>query len=145
MESGGLIEKVRELKALVESLECRVKALEKAVRGGSEITLMVEVPRVILEKKPLDIRISEEELTGRIIMLVREGFFDDGKTSGDVANELMRRCWHPKDLKHVRPALEHLTALGILDRTKEKRKRGKGVKWVYRKGENFKVLESRSP
>jgi len=145
MGSDNLLEKVRELKALVESLECRVEALEKAVRGGGNITLKVEVPRVILEKKPLDIRISEEQLTGRIIMLAREGFFDDGKTSGDVANELMRRCWHPKDLKHVRPALEHLTALGILDRTKEKRKRGKGLKWVYRKGENLKVLECGSP
>jgi len=141
MENGNFIEKVRELKAIVESLECRVEALEKAVKGRGNITLRVDVPRVILEKKPIDIRISEEELTGRIIMLAIEGFFDDGKTSGDVANELIRRCWHPKDLKHVRPALEHLTALGILDRTKEKRKRGKGLKWVYKKGENLKIIE----
>ena len=78
---------------------------------------------------------------GRIILLVREGFFDGGRTAGEVANELMRRCWHPKDLQHIRPTLEQLTALGILDRVKEKRQRGKGSKWVYRAG-NMQILES---
>jgi hypothetical protein len=53
---------------------------------------------------------------------------------GGVVNELMRRCWHPKDLEHVRPTLEQLVALGVLDRAKEKRRRGKGLRWVYRKG-----------
>lgn len=37
------------------------------------MTVKVEVSKVILEKKTLDIRISEDELLGRIILLVKEG------------------------------------------------------------------------
>mgnify|MGYP000580737795 FL=1 len=140
MELENLLEKLKEIESRLDSLECRLEALEKVVNRGS-INIQVEVPRVILEKKPLDIRISEDELLGRIILLVREGFFDGGRTAGEVANELMRRCWHPKDLQHIRPTLEQLTALGILDRVKEKRQRGKGSKWVYRAG-NMQILES---
>jgi hypothetical protein len=33
-----------------------------------------------------------------------------------VANELLKRGWTPKDFKHVRPALEHLVALDVLER-----------------------------
>ena len=134
-----LDEDLRTLKSLVEDLECRVKGLERAVRCGS-VKLAVEVPRVILERKPVDIRISEDELPGRIILLVKDGFFDEGKTAGEVVNELIRRCWHPKDLKHVRPSLEHLTALGVLERSKERKARGKGFKWVYRKGD-LEIIE----
>ncbi len=136
-----MVGEVRRLKALVEGLICRVEALEKAVRGGGNVSVKVEVPRVVLERRPLDIRISREELTGRIAMLVEEGFFDHGKTSGDVASELIRRCWHPRDLKHIRPALEHLTMLGILDRTRERRKRGRGFKWVYRKAGDLEIVD----
>ena len=96
----------------LDSLECRLEALEKVV-SKENINLNIEVPRVILEKKPLDVRVNEDELLGRIILLVREGFFDGGRTASEVANELMRRCWHPKDLQHVRPTLEQLTALGF--------------------------------
>ena len=133
------LEKLKEIESRLDSLECRLEALEKVINKGN-INLNIEVPRVILEKKPLDIRIGEDELLGRIILLVKEGFFDDGRTASEVANELMRRCWHPKDLQHIRPALEQLTALGILDRVKEKRQRGKGLKWVYKTG-NMKILE----
>ena len=139
MELENLLEKFKEVESRLDSLECRLEALEKVVNKGS-INIQVEVPRVILEKKPLDIRINEDELLGRIILLVRGGFFDGGRTASEVANELMRRCWHPKDLQHIRPTLEQLTALGILDRVKEKRQRGKGLKWVYRIG-NMKILE----
>lgn len=139
MELENLLEKFKEVESRLDSLECRLEALEKVVNKGS-INIQVEVPRVILEKKPLDIRINEDELLGRIILLVREGFFDGGRTASEVANELMRRCWHPKDLQHIRPTLEQLTALGILDRVKEKRQRGKGLKWVYKTG-NMKILE----
>ncbi|MGP3667770.1 MAG: hypothetical protein ACKD6N_04065 [Candidatus Bathyarchaeota archaeon] len=139
MEIERVAEKVKELELKIENLECRLGSLEKIV-GKGEIKVNVEVPRVILEKKPLDIRISEDELLGRIVTLVKEGFFDEERTASEVANELMRRCWHPKDLQHVRPVLEQLTAIGVLERSKKKRKKGKGVKWVYMKGD-VKILE----
>ncbi|MCX8176498.1 MAG: hypothetical protein N3E48_04630 [Candidatus Bathyarchaeota archaeon] len=139
MELEKVAEKIKKLELKIENLECRLDSLEKIV-GKDEIKVNVEVPRVILEKKPLDIRISEDELLGRIITLVKEGFFNEERTASDVANELMRRCWHPKDLQHVRPILEQLTALGVLERSKKKRKKGKGVKWVYVKGD-VKILE----
>ena len=139
MELERIAEKIKELELKIENLECRLDSLEKVVRKD-EIRVSIEVPRIILEKKPLDIRISEDELLGRIIILAKEGFFDEEKTAGDVANELMRRCWHPKDLQHVRPVLEQLTAIGILERSKKRRKKGKGVKWVYRK-KDIKIFE----
>jgi hypothetical protein len=36
-----------------------------------------------------------------------------------VAKELLRRGWAPKDFKHVRPALEHLVALEVLERQRK--------------------------
>ena len=130
MDEGSLllVEKLSELEERVKALENQIKILGRLL---GDTTLTVEVPRVILEKKPLDIRISEDELPGRIILLAQEGYFDQGRTVSEVARELMRRCWHPKDLKHVRPAMEQLTALGILNRKQEKRLRGKGTRWVY--------------
>ena len=47
-----------------------------------------------------------------------------------MANELLKRGWTPKDFKHVRPALEHLVALNVLER---KRKPGRKAKWFFRK------------
>jgi hypothetical protein len=40
----------------------------------------------------------------------------------------------PKDFKHVRPALEHLVALEMLER---ERKHGRKAKWLYRKAGKF--------
>ena len=40
----------------------------------------------------------------------------------------------PKDFKHVRPALEHLVALEMLER---ERKPGRKAKWLFRKAEKF--------
>jgi hypothetical protein len=51
-----------------------------------------------------------------------------------VAKELLRRGWAPKDFKHVRPALEHLVALEVLER---ERKPGRKAKWLYRKAARF--------
>jgi hypothetical protein len=60
-----------------------------------------------------------------------------------VAKELLRRGWAPKDFKHVRPALEHLVALEVLER---KRKPGRRAKWLYRKadklGEKVTIIEA---
>ena len=144
MEIEGSKEKIHELKLLIENLENRIEALERMIRGG-KVDLKVEVPKVVLKKEPLDIRISEEELPGRIILLVKGGFFDEGKTNSQIASELIRRCWHPKNLKHIRPSLEHLTALGVLSRTKERRKRGEGFKWVYKKSGELKISEEALP
>jgi pyruvate/2-oxoacid:ferredoxin oxidoreductase alpha subunit len=51
-----------------------------------------------------------------------------------VAKELLRRGWAPKDFKHVRPALEHLVALEVLER---ERRPGRKAKWLYRKAEKI--------
>jgi len=51
-----------------------------------------------------------------------------------VAKELLRRGWAPKDFKHVRPVLEHLVALEVLER---ERKPGRKAKWLYRKADKF--------
>ena len=140
MSLEEVFRRLKEVESRLESLECRFEALEKIVKRY-DVRLTVEVPKVILEKKPLDIRIGEDELLGRIVLLVKEGFFDGGRTASEVANELIHRCWHPKDLQHIRPTLEQLTALGVLDRVREKKQRGKGLKWVYRRGRNLKFLE----
>ena len=44
------------------------------------------------------------------------------------------RALTPKDFKHVRPALEHLIAMEVLER---ERKPGRKAKWLYRKAEMF--------
>jgi hypothetical protein len=60
-----------------------------------------------------------------------------------MARELLRRGWAPKDFKHVRPALEHLVALEVLER---ERKPGRKAKWLYRKagklGEKVMIIEA---
>ena len=67
-----------------------------------------------------------------------DGFLDEWRTAGDVASELLRRGWAPKDFKHVRPALEHLVSLGILERVQGKmRGRGRRAKWLYRAVEDL--------
>lgn len=142
MSLKDVVRRLEELESKLESLECKFEALEKVV-GKTDVRFKVEVPKVILEKKPLDIRIGEDELLGRILLLIKEGFFDGGRTASEVANELIRRCWHPKDLQHIRPTLEQLTALSILERTKERKQKGKGFKWIYKKG-NIKILEEKS-
>jgi len=131
---------VKEIKTLVENLQCRVEALEKAVKT-SNVIVKVEVPKVILEKKALEIRIGEDELLGRMILLVKEGFFNEERTASDVADELIRRCWHPKDLKYIRPSLEQLVILGILERSKIRKRKGRGFKWVYSKSGNLNLTE----
>jgi hypothetical protein len=80
------------------------------------------------------VKISEDELYGKIIRLTLEGFFDEWRSADDVAKELLRRGWAPKDFKHVRPALEHLTTLEVLER---ERKPGRKAKWLFRKAEKF--------
>jgi hypothetical protein len=80
------------------------------------------------------VKVSEDELYGRIIKLALEGFFDEWRNASDVASELLRRGWAPKNFKHVRPALEHLVALEVLER---ERKPGRKAKWLYRKTEKL--------
>ena len=46
-----------------------------------------------------------------------------------MAKELLRRGWAPKDFKRVRPALEHLVAIEVLER---ERKLGGKAKWLHR-------------
>jgi hypothetical protein len=80
------------------------------------------------------VKISEDELYRRIMRLALEGFFDEWRSASDVAKELLRRGWAPKDFKHVRPALERFVALEVL---KRKRKPGRKAKWLYKKAEKF--------
>jgi hypothetical protein len=81
------------------------------------------------------VKVSEDELYGRIIGLALDGFFDEWRSASDVAKELLRRGWAPKDFKHVRPALEQLVVLEELER---ERKSGRKAKWFFKKAENFK-------
>jgi len=79
---------VEELKHRVESLEIRLNSL---MGGASDVRVSVEVPRVILERKPVYVKVSESELLGRIILPALDGFLDDWKSAGAVASELVRR------------------------------------------------------
>ncbi|MEM1808926.1 MAG: hypothetical protein QXL31_06020 [Thermosphaera sp.] len=131
-------EVLEDLKHRIESLELAVQTI---LRKVPEIRLSVEVPVVILERRPVYIKIPEDELHGRIILLALEGFLDEYRTAGEVASELLRRGWAPRDFKHVRPALEHLVSIGILERVKGQRvkgRRGRGAKWLYKAAENIR-------
>ena len=66
---------------------------------------------------------------------------DEWRSAGEVASELLRRECLIKDFKHVRPALEHLVSLGLIERVQGARKgRGRRAKWLYRA---VRDLESR--
>ena len=124
----AICREVEELKHRVESLEIRLNSL---MEGVSDVRVSVEVPKVILERKPVYVKVSEKELLGRIILLALDGFLDDWRSAGAVASELVRRGWAPKDFKHVRPILEQLVSLGVLERVKG-RERGRRARWLYR-------------
>jgi hypothetical protein len=83
------------------------------------------------------VKISKDELYGRIIRLALKGFFDEWRSASDVEKELLRRDWTLKDFKHVSPALEHLFALEVLER---ERKPGRKAKWLFRKAKNFREI-----
>jgi hypothetical protein len=122
----------------VEELKHRVEALEQLVRSilskVPEVRIECSVPKIVYERKYEYVKVSEDELYGRIIRLAMDGFFDEWRSASDVAKELLRRGWAPKDFKHVRPALEHLVALEVLER---ERKPGRKAKWLFKKAENF--------
>jgi hypothetical protein len=122
----------------IEELKHRVEALEQLVRSNlskvPEVRIECSVPKIVYERKYEYIKVSEDELYGRIIRLALEGFFDEWRSASDVAKELLRRGWAPKDFKHVRPALEHLVAIEVLER---ERKPGRKAKWLFRKAEKF--------
>jgi hypothetical protein len=122
----------------IEELKHRVEALEQLVRSilskVPEVRIECSVPKIVYERKYEYVKVSEDELYGRIIRLALEGFFDEWRSASDVARELLRRGWAPKDFKHVRPALEHLVALEVLER---ERKPGRKAKWLFRKAKNF--------
>ncbi|MEM4416825.1 MAG: hypothetical protein QXD32_02070 [Nitrososphaerota archaeon] len=130
-----------ELERVVEELKHRVEALEQAVntllRDVGRFEVRVEVPRVIVERRPVYVKVSEDELYGRIIMLAEEGFFSDYRSPSEVAHELHRRGWAPKDFQHVRPALEHLTVLGVFERVRDRRRR---AYWVYKTVKNLEDI-----
>jgi len=131
----------------IEELKHRVEALEQLVRSilskVPEVRIERSVPKIIYERRYEYVKISEDELYGRIFRLVLDGFFDEWRSASDVARELLGRGWAPKDFKHVRPALEHLVALEVLER---ERKPGRKAKWLYRKagklGEKVMIIEA---
>jgi hypothetical protein len=125
--------RLKEFKHRVEALEQLVRAILSKV---PEIRIECSVPRIIYERRYEYVKVSEDELYGRIIRLALEGFFDEWRSAGDVASELLRRGWAPKDFKHVRPALE------VLERERLPRRR---AKWLFRKagkfGERVSIME----
>jgi hypothetical protein len=130
----------------IEELRHRVEALEQLVRAIlskiPEVKIECSVPKIIYERRYEYVKVPEDELYGRIIRLALEGFLDEWRSASDVASELLRRGWAPKDFKHVRPALEHLTTLEVLER---ERRPGRRAKWLYRKtdklGERIKIVD----
>jgi hypothetical protein len=130
----------------IEELKHKVEALEQLVCSiltkVPEVRIECSVPKIVYERKYEYVKVSEDELYGRIIRLALEGFFDEWRSASDVAKELLRRGWAPKDFKHVRPALEHLVALEVLKRERKPRRR---AKWLYRKtdklGERIKIVD----
>jgi hypothetical protein len=122
----------------IEELKHKVEALEQLVRSiiskVPEVKIECSVPKIVYERKYEYVKISEDELYGRIIRLALEGFFDEWRSARDVTSELLRRGWAPKDFKHIRPALEHLVALEVLERERKPRRK---AKWLYRKAEKL--------
>jgi hypothetical protein len=127
----GVEDEIGELKRRVEALEQLVSSILSKV---PEVRIECSVPKIVYERRYEYIKISEDELYGRIIRLALDGFFDEWRSASDVARELLRRGWAPKDFKHVRPALEHLVALEVLER---ERNPGRKAKWLFRKAKNF--------
>ncbi len=56
------------------------------------------------------VKVSEDELYGRISGLAIDGFRDEWRSLSEAAGELMRRGQAPSGRKHVRPALMHLSS-----------------------------------
>jgi hypothetical protein len=112
----------------IEGLKHRVEALEQLVRSilskVPEVRIECSVPKIVYERKYEYVKVSEDELYGRIIRLALEGFFDEWRSASDVAKELLRRGWAPRDFKHVRPALEHLCSAGSIGEGEEAREEG---------------------
>lgn len=135
MKSQNLEKIIEELRHRVETLEL---ALDTILKKVPEIRINVEVPKIILEKKPIHIKIKMSELHGRIMLLAIEGFLKDWKTAGDITSELVRRGCAPKDFRHVRPVLEHLVSLGLIERIRSpKKNRGRKSKWLYKAVEDL--------
>jgi hypothetical protein len=135
----GIEKEVEELKHRVEALEQLVRSILSKV---PEVKIECSVQRIVCERKYEYVKICEDELYGRIIRLALDGFFDEWRSASDVAKGLLRRGWAPKDFKYVRPALDHLVALEVLER---ERKLGRRAKWLYRKagklGEKVTIIE----
>lgn len=130
MSPQHLEKTIEELRHRIETLEL---ALDTILKKIPEIRINIEVPKVILEKKPVYVKVKSSELHGRIILLALDGFLKDWRTAGDIASELVRRGWAPKDFKDIRPVLEHLVSLSLIERIKSRKKgRGRKAKWLYR-------------
>jgi hypothetical protein len=135
MRPQHLEKNIEELRHRIETLEL---ALDTILKKIPEIRISVEVPRVILEKKPVYVKVKNSELHGRIILLAIDGFLNDWRTAGDITSELVRRGWAPKDFKDIRPVLEHLVSLGLMERIRSpKKNRGRRAKWLYRAMEDL--------
>jgi hypothetical protein len=135
----GIEKEVEELKHRVEALEQLVRSILSKV---PEVKIECSVQRIVCERKYEYVKICEDELYGRIIRLALDGFFDEWRSASDVAKGLLRRGWAPKDFKYVRPALDHLVALEVLEREKETWEEGEvalqegGQTW--RKGDDYR-------
>lgn len=138
------LDMILELKHRIEALEL---AVDTILRRVPEVRISVEVPKVILEKRPVYVKVDENELHGRIILLALDGFLDEWRAAGEVASELLRRGWAPRDFKHIRPTLEHLVSLSLLERVRGLRKgKGRRAKWLYKAARDLKdKVEVREP
>jgi uncharacterized protein (DUF2384 family) len=78
----GIEEEVEELKHRVEALEQLVRSILSKV---PEVRIECSVPRIVYERRYEYVKISEDELYGRIIRLALDGFFDEWRSASDVA------------------------------------------------------------
>jgi uncharacterized protein (DUF2384 family) len=86
--SMGVEDEVEELKHRVEALEQLVRSILSKV---IEVKIECSVPKIVYERRYEYVKISEDELYGRIIRSALEGFSDEWRSTSDVAKELLRR------------------------------------------------------
>jgi hypothetical protein len=55
-----------------------------------EVKIECSLPKIVYERRYEYVKISEDELYGRIIRLALEGFFDECRNDSDVAMGLLR-------------------------------------------------------
>jgi hypothetical protein len=88
----------------------------------SEASSDPQLLRVLLERPELEVKVARRtvtadasELSGRVALLIADGWFDDGKGATATATEMKRRGWD-HDYRNVAKACDRLTSDGFFTR-----------------------------